>query len=332
MFFRKRKSRRTQVVPDWRKVIPQTPTIGDTSSAKKRRRRSYLQTFFVLVSSVIMVLIIAVVADRLLNGDGSEMRFRMTRLSVETNGALTEAWVQGFAGPQGQDADVSVVALQRKLESYPQIRQAQVSRRRGNTLHIRLQERTALARVRLTNGQVAMLGDDGVLFPAETYFKNVQSDFPFVTDILPASQEPVRAIDNKPLLDFLNFTLKNHPRMLREWESISARDIREPLFSDRFAQPWAVLHVKPYFNPDSEFPNIRELVFSAQNFREELKLLCSPDTADKVHAFFEQNPEARERRHRIVFIMNRKNERTPILEMRIVPAQQERGNRRSHNR
>lgn len=332
MFFRKRESRRAPIVPDWRKVIPQAPKIGDTASAKDRQRRSYLQTFFVLISAVTMVVIIAVVTERLLNGGGSDASLPMSRLSLETNGALTEPWVRDFVNPQGKDSDISVIALQRKLESYPQIRRAQVSRGNGNTLRIRLEERMALARIRLANGKLAMLGDDGVLFPAETYFKNVQNDFPLVTDVLPNTQEPVRVVTNPALLDFLNFTLKNYPRALHEWESISGKDIQDPLFSADLPQPWAVLHVKPYMNPDSGFPNIREIIFSAQNFREELKLLCSPDTARKVREHFERNAGSAGKKHRIVFVVNRKNERLPHLEMRIIPIQSERRSGRPYNR
>lgn len=320
MFFPKKKTRKTQIVPDWRKVIPQAVKYGDTDSSRKKRLKNYLNTVFAVVALLTMLIILAVVADRVVNGKPAEdMRFSMTKLMVETDGALTEKWVRDFANIRERGADISLTALQRKLEHYPQIQKAQVYRGSGNALRIVLKERTAIARFRQPDGKTVLLGSDGILFPSETYFKNVQEDFPFVTDILLPERGELKTINNTPILNFLNFTLQNYPHMLREWESVSGKDIQQTMLPAKFFQPWAVLRVKPYFNPASKLPNICEIVFSAQNFREELKLLGSPDTAKKVQKFLSEHPNSREKKYRITFIINRKNERQPHLEMRIIP-------------
>lgn len=320
MFFPKKSTRKTQIVPDWRKVIPQTVKYGDTTDSGKKRLRDYLNTVFAVSALLVMLVILAVVADRVVNGEPvADTRFAMTRLTVETDGALTEKWVRDFTNIREQGADISLTALQRKLERYPQILKARVYRGSGNALRVVLNERTAIARFRQSNGETVLLGSDGVLFPAGTYFKNIQEDLPFVSDIPVPEQGELKAINNMPVLDFLNFTLQNYPHMLREWESVSGRDVQQTMLPAKFFQPWAVLRVKPYFNPDSELPNIGEIVFSAQNFREELKLLGSPDTTKKVREHLSHFPSSREKKHRIIFIINRKNERQPHLEMRIIP-------------
>lgn len=320
MFFPKKKTRKAQIVPDWRKVIPQAVRYGDTDGSRKKRLKNYLNTVFAVGTLLVVLMILAVVADRVVNGEpAEETRFAMTKLTVETDGALTEKWVRDFANIRERGADISLTALQRKLERYPQILKARVYRGNGNALRIVLKERTAVARFRQPDGKTVLLGSDGVLFPAETYFKNVQEDFPFVTDILLPGRGELKTIDNAPLLDFLNFTLQNYPHMLRGWESISGKDVQQSMLPAKFFQPWAVLRIKPYFNPDSELPNINEIVFSAQNFREELKLLGSADTAKKVRDFLSEHPNSREKKYRITFIINRKNERQPHLEMRIIP-------------
>ena len=322
MFFRKKKSRGKAAVPDWRRTIPQIVKIGDTGSAKKLWWRSFRRASGVAASALAMILLTAVVAERLANGgDDSGRRIRIARLNLTTDGALDEAWVRAFSGVGESGADVSVSALRKKLESYPQIRRARVSRDDGDALRVELEERVALARFRDADGKIFIVGDDGVLFPAETHFGTVEAEYPFVEDAVPATlPNGFRTLaETPPLMEFLNFAFREHRATLKGWESVSAKDLAKSPFPARFPQPWRLLRVRP--RPAADVPadgapriRIREIVFSAQNFREEFALFDSEDCAKKLRGRFDPD-----RTYRVVFISNRKNERRPITEMRLVP-------------
>lgn len=319
MFFRKKKSRYGEAVPDWRKVIPQVVKMGDTQPGGTRKWREYFRIFFVLSSAFVMFVVIAVVAERLANGGEDNERLSFAQVKLVTNGALEEAWIRDFLNIRS--APSSVIALRKKLESYPQIRKARVVREDGNTLRIELQERAAIARFRTEDGRVLNVGDDGVLFPSETYFTAIQDQLPFVSDVeIAAIDGGLEAVANADLLlDFLNVVRRDYPEMRRFLERVSAKDLPQKLLPMRFVQPWAVLRVKPAFPQDSGLPRVREIVFSAQNFRSELALMGSSDSLAKIREFYERAPEEREREHKIVFVTNRKNTRRPVLEMRIIP-------------
>lgn len=319
MFFREKKSRNGNAVPDWRKVIPQIVKMGDTKPGGTRKWREYFRVFFVLLSALVMFVVIAVVAERLANGGDAGERLSFARVKLTTNGALEEAWVRDFLNIRGKAS--SVIALREKLESYPQIRKARVVRDGGDALKIELQERSAIARFRTEDGRILNVGDDGVLFPSETYFTAIQDQLPFIVDVeINSLDNGLEAVANADLLlDFLNVARRNYPEMRRFWQSVSAKDLPQKLLPMRFAQPWAVLRVKPAFPQESGLPRVREIVFSAQNFRDELALMSSSDSLAKIREYYEQAPEEREKEHKIVFITNRKNVRRPVLEMRIIP-------------
>lgn len=326
MFFRKRKSRYGNAVPDWRKEIPQIVKMGNTQPVRPRKWREYFRLFFVLASGLAMVFLIAGVAERLANGDDEEDGLLFPRLKLVTNGALEEAWVRDFLEIREARASAGVIALRKKLESYPQIRRARVVREGGNVLRIELQERSAIARFRREDGRILNVGDDGVLFPAETYFASVQETLPFVYDVeFAKSESGFDVIRNADLLlDFLNVVRRNYPEMRRTWESVSAKDLPRVLLPMHLSQPWAVLRVKPFPPDQADFPRVREIVFSAQNFRDELALLGSPDSIRKIREYFSRLQEESSKEYKIVFITNRKNVRRPILEMRIIPVRETR--------
>lgn len=321
MFFREKKSRYGEAVPDWRKVIPQVVKMGDSKPVGRRKWREYTRLFCVLLSAFTMFVVIAVVAERLANGGDEGDGLSFSRLEVATNGALDETWVRDFLGIRETRSDVGVIALREKLESYPQIRKARVVREGGATLRIELQERAAVARFRSGDGRIFNVGDDGILFPSETYFSAIQDKLPFVTDVeISQSENGINAIANADLLlDFLNVVRRNYSGMRCSWEAVSARDLPKKLLPVRFLQPWAVLRVKPAFPSQPGLPRVKEIVFSAQNFRNELALLGASDSLEKIRGYYERVPEEREKDHKIVFITNRKNARRPVLEMRIIP-------------
>ena len=333
MFFRKKKSRGGNAVPDWRNVIPQVVKMGDTQPVRTRKWREYFRVFFGLLSALAMFFVIAVVAERLANGGEEDVRLSFTRLKLETNGALEKAWVSDFLGIRESRANVSVIALRKKLESYPQIRKARVVREEGNTLSIELQERAAIARFCTEDGRILNVGDDGVLFPAETNFASIQETLPFVLDVeLTKLENGFDAICNVDLLlDFLNVVRRNYLKMRCSWKSVSAKSLPRTILPMHFVQPWAVLRVTPLESAEPELPKIREIVFSAQNFRDELALLGSSDSIAKIREYFSRVPAESEKEYRIVFIVNRKNSRRPILEMRIIPLQEPRTNGRMRN-
>lgn len=322
MFFREKKSRYGDAVPDWRKVIPQVVKItGESEPAGGKKWREYARMFFVLLSAFTMFVVIAVVAERLANGGEDDERLSFARMKLTTNGALEEAWVRDFLNLR--ESASGVIALRKKLETYPQIRKARVVREGGNALRIELQERAAIGRFRDGDGRVFNIGDDGVLFPAETYFTAIQDKLPFITDVEVTQQKNgFRTISNADvLLDFLNFVRRNYSEMRCSWESVSAKELPQKLLPMHFIQPWAVLRVKSFPMTEPGLPRVREIVFSAQNFRDELALMGATDSMKKIREYYEQAPEEREKEHKIVFITNRKNARRPVLEMRIIPLQ-----------
>jgi len=89
-------------------------------------------------------------------------RFAIARITVETDGALTQQQVQRFAGVRvGQNIfSVDLREAQRNLELIPQVQRVEVRRELPQRLVIRLNERIAVARLQSSSRQLS----DAVFF------------------------------------------------------------------------------------------------------------------------------------------------------------------------
>ncbi|MCD8283793.1 MAG: hypothetical protein LUD39_02455 [Opitutae bacterium] len=318
MPFPKKKSRKPQATW-WYQEIPQRVRLGTSEEARRRKRRVILQMAVSLFGTLaVFVAAVWLVFEMLHDDDVSA--FSVVRLEYRTDGALEEDWVREFTGLTLDSGGQSPIELRRKLESYPQILEAQVSRDEKNLLKISLKERSGIARV-FDGAEEKILASDGVLFPKETSFSMTQDRLPLVLDAkFFDDASGLRKIANGDvLLRFLETVRRDHITLLAEWESISVHDLPDELFSDELSQPWAVLHVREHDNLRSAaFPKISEIVFSAQNFEKELELWDSTDTQMKLEKHF-ANTNSKPASMRVVFISNAKNIHHPIPEIRIIP-------------
>ena len=319
MFFRKKKSRARNIVGDWRTTIRQNIRTGGTSSAKRRLFYGWAKTLTVCTITVGAFALFAIVWAKM-TSDASEDGFAPLKIEMRTDGVLDEKWFHAWTGVDFGSRDVSITQLRKKLERYGQVKNAEVTRGRGNSLRVVLRERNAVGRLAFADGSVKMLADDGVLFPAET-FVIAQDKLPFITGARTEERadglEQARGI--APLLKFLAIVRRDFPEMLLEWRSVSVKDLPDEIYEEKFPQPWAVIRVKTIperMNP--AFPPISEIVFSAQNFEEELALWGAQDTQAKLEKRFTDEDRGKQP-HRVVFITNRKNAHRPIPETRIIP-------------
>lgn len=316
MFSKKKEARSEAHVPDWKKIVAQRVRIGnETKSAKKRRFRNFFRASLMgIVAAAVLALMVFVWTKT----TGTEAENEMTPLVIKlkTDGFLDEAWLRAWANVPAGTREVGIVALRKKLETYGQIKQAEIVRGRGNSLQITLKERAGVARVQLGN-RVEIVASDGILFPAET-FVSAQNRLPFITGATVVAgangRESLQNID--VLLKFLAAVRRDYSHFLLEWESISIKDLPARILDAD--TPWAVLRVKPLAEAQNPgFPRLREIVFSAQHFEKELALLGSPDAQAKIEQRFAE--ENRDKLYDIVFLTNRKHAHRTFQEMHIIP-------------
>ncbi len=320
MFFRKKKSRNSRQ-DWWHNVIPQNVEFGNSGEARRRRRahllKMSLRIFFFVGAFVVVVWIVVSALEF-----GNAKAFSIVRLEYKTDGALDEAWIREFANLKLGKTQENPIELKRKLESYPQILSAEISRDDSkNMLKISLRERHGIARV-FDGKEVKILATDGVLFPTKTGFSASNQVLPFVTDAKFFDDENgFRRIANcEALLKFLDFVRREHLTLLADWESVSVKDLPDELFRENLPQPWALLRVREHKNlrEGKAFPNIAEIAFSAQNFEKELALWDSADTRSKLEKYCESAGTPKIPMN-VIFISNLKNIHEPILEIRLIP-------------
>ncbi len=320
MSSRNKKSRKPQ--EDWWYItVPQHVEFGTSEEARRRHRNEVLRMTIAFIGGTLVFVFLVWLGFRIAEEmKHEENSFSIVRLEYQTDGALEEEWVRKYTGLTLKSGIQNPIELRRKLENYPQILEAQVSRDDKDLIKISLRERYGIARV-YDGSEEKILSSDGVLFPKETGFAMTQNALPLVLDAnFYDDEHGFRHLANGDvLLDFINEVRQSHPALMTEWESISMRDLPDELFSEEFPQPWAVIRVKERRNlRGNTLPKISEIIFSAQNFGEELRLWDSSDTQTKLEKYF-QNEKTKPDSVRVVFISNEKNIHNPIPEIRIIP-------------
>lgn len=325
---------------EWR-ALPQNVALGnDTKSAKRRRKLDVLKLLCaVTLFGGLAALFAYVWRDMMHEITAPEEALPVTLEFVNDGGVLDEAWCRERTGFD-ENSLPNLNEMRRRLVSYPQVSDARVSRVVGGIVRVELRERRPIARLAGAgtsagtdlaldadgDGNAAptrLVASDGVIFPAET-FPATQSMLPLLTDvkIIPAGEEGSafdRVVGLAPLVDFIDLARERYKKIFADWESISLKDF--PTDSRELSQPWSVLRVTPRataHNPAQV--QIVEIVFSASQFREDLKLLAAAEADGKLDAALEAAAgTGGAKTYRILFITNKKTPGNEFREMRVIP-------------
>lgn len=309
---------------EWR-ALPQTVSIiglgpGGTGTTGRQFWMRVLKCFsFVALFSGIAALFVYVWMDMMDSMTGGDDAQPVAVEFVNDGGVLNEAWFRKWTAFDETNAP-NLNQLRDRLLEYPQIRSARILRLNDGKIRIDIRERYPVARFVDESGQLRLVADDGILFPAET-FPGVQAMLPLLQDVKVAPAENGAFSHVKgfaPVAEFLAFAHANYREQFANWAAISLKDI--PLDSYEISSPWAVFRVIPrstFCNPVQT--QVSEIVFSADRFREDLRLFEAAHRAGQIEKALNAPGEARAPEYRILFITNRKNPNREFREMRIVP-------------
>lgn len=309
---------------EWR-ALPQNAALrGDTRPSKRRRARGVLRAFsFTLLFCGIASLFVYVWTDMMrgLAEEGGDTRVVGVEFS-DKDGVLDEAWFRAWTGFDESRAP-NLNLLRRRLLAYPQILAADIRRRPEGKIRVFVRERIPIARLEDAHGNVHLVAEDGVLFPAETFPRAARGALPLLRDAKISVDEGTgfeRVEGIAPLADFLTLSRTSYPEFFREWEAVSLRDF--PADPSDAAMPWSALRVipRPLASNPAE-PQIREIVFSAdpKTFRKDLGLLAAAAESGRLEEALRARASASGRDYRMLFITNRKNPAKEFREMRLIP-------------
>ncbi|MBQ2731825.1 MAG: hypothetical protein IJF68_02090 [Opitutales bacterium] len=302
---------------EWR-ALPQNVVLsGDTKSGKRQRVYEILRKFSVVLLVGGIASLLAYVWIDMMAGLSDEEKNPVAVHFENNGGLLDEAWFRAWT-EFDENAAPNLHHLRDRLLAHPQISAARVLRRPDGMLRVDVLERKPVARLEDDDSGVRFVAADGVVFSSDAWAVR-QSGLPILRDVR-------RAIDSKTgfdcvpvmakLADFIETARTSYRKLFEEWDTISLRDF--PSDERDIARPWSLISVVPFAavqNPGHA--KIKEYVFSATRFREDLKLLASAranGTWDMVLSAPTRAPA-----YRVLFITNRKNPMKEFREMRLIP-------------
>lgn len=308
---------------DWRN-LPQGVAIGsDTRSSRRLRSRVVFRWVFTLLLSVGIVGVFVYTWREMMSDESAELSPSTHAAApefVNPDGVLNEKWMREWTDFDTAAGTPNLSFLQRRLLEYPQIRDARVERVADGKIRVSVRERRPVARLVSDDGNVRLVAEDGVIFPAAT-FPPGQAMLPKLRDAQILADEKTgfeRVAGIAVLAEFLNLARKNYSGLYVDWDEISLRDLPADARGARL--PWAFLRVTPKESSQNPaLPRIEEIVFSANRFREDLKLFAGAVNDGTVANVLASAGTPRPLGYRISFITNRKNPRREFREMRMVP-------------
>lgn len=151
-------------------------------------------------------------------------------LVMRTDGVLSQDWLaRTLALPRGVTLmELDIQKLRSQLESYEQIRSANVRRRFPSTLEVSLAERAPVARVMAQIGndapQALLVARDGVVFPGVGFSREIQQDLPYLDGIKMVRRDgqhylPIKGMDI--VSDLLATARNDAPQLYRDWKVVS---------------------------------------------------------------------------------------------------------------
>ncbi|MDP0500924.1 MAG: FtsQ-type POTRA domain-containing protein [Verrucomicrobiota bacterium JB022] len=220
----------------------------------------------------------------------------LDHIQVTTDGVLTRDWViRQLALPEDvKPLDLDLFALKATLEDQPQISGAELRLELPGTLHIDVQEREPLLRVRTQwpDGRygVALIARDGTVYEGYNYSRERLMRLPGATGIPltstgPGRYAPVYGMD--VVAEFLETAANRTPELWQDWRAISLER-----FSGDVNAPDALItvygnYVKEWvFSPSGDFPSqlaaARQLYLRAKSSR--VNTLALVDVSYPEHA------------------------------------------------
>lgn len=149
---------------------------------------------------------------------------------MRTDGVLSQDWLaRTLALPRGVTLmELDIQKLRSQLESYQQIRSANVRRRFPSTLEVSLAERAPVARVMAQIGDTApqalLVARDGTVFPGVGFSKEAQQALPYLDGIKMVRRDgqhylPIKGMDI--VSDLLATARNDAPQLYRDWQVVS---------------------------------------------------------------------------------------------------------------
>lgn len=298
---------------DWRQLVPQdVRRLPSDELGRKRAARSRLPLVLALTCFAVVAAAIWVSID-----DTTTLVVGNAKVRYKTDGFFPEAEVQRLLsqGPDGAGKDVATIKAD--LQAELQIASADVRRRGDGSLEVFLRERKAVAKIASLPGSgpmvVRLISPEGVQFMGAGYPTEAVRNLPEIVDYRTLGAGDKVTIEGIEVAGpFLLAAQTTQPQLYRQWTTLSLRDC----FGAQEDSPGSNLRVGlRRGGQPTDRPVLTEVIFSTNNWRNELSILARLD----VEALLRRPGVTAPAYVLKLSIQNRTSAR-PIPEPRLVPA------------
>ena len=301
-----------QAARDWRQLVPQdVRRLPSDELGRQRVARSRLPLVLALIC-------FAVVGGAIwFSVDDTTMVVGNSKLRYKTDGFFPEAEVQRLLaqGPDGAGKDVA--SIKADLQAEPQIANADVRRRGDGSLEIILRERKAVAKIASLPSTgpmvVRLICPEGRQFAGVGYPTESVRNLPEIIDYRTLGAGDKVTIEGIEIAGpFLLAAQTTQPQLYRQWGTLSLRDC----FGAQEDSPGSNLRVglRRGAQP-TDRPVLTEVVFSTNNWRNELSILARLDLEALL-----RRPGVTAPAYVLKLSIQNRTSARPIPEPRLVPA------------
>lgn len=297
---------------DWRQLVPQdVRRLPSDDLGRKRAARSRLPL-------VLALLCFAVIGGAIwVSIDDNTMVVSNPAVRYKTDGFMPVTEVQRLIaqGPDGVGKDVA--SIKNELQAEPQIASADVRRRGDGSLEVLLRERKAVAKIANLPGAgpmvVRLISPEGVQFAGLGYPTEAVRNLPEIIDYRTLGSGDKITIEGIEIAGpFLLAAQSAYTKQYQQWATLSLRDC----FGAQEDSPGSNLRVAVRRGAQpADRPVLTEIIFSTNNWRNELSILAKLDLEALL-----RRPGVTAPAYVLKLSIQNRTSARPVPEPRLVPA------------
>jgi len=193
---------------------------------------------------------------------------RQVQLVINTNGVLPKHWIDYRLElePQLGLMQLDLAELRMRLESYPQVRKADVERVFPNTLKVTVEERYPVLRMKVKdasgNPHLLLVDSEGHVFENVRFPRHIITELPYLAGVeLRQGEGGYQRLDcMQPLVDLIRVARSEYPAIYRDWAVIHANQL---IMARSFVEGYIRIQTS----------DIEEILFAPENYARQLENL-----------------------------------------------------------
>lgn len=242
----------------WRDLAGPRRSRVDSSVSHRRRWMPWIK----LLGGLILLLLIAGGILQLFRVLDQNTKKAVVAVAVnpiegilfETNGVLTERWLEDKIGSQVgiPIMEVDIFSLKSKLEEHSQVKSASVERVFPSDLRIDITEREPVMRLLTVDSSgkrsLRLVARDGVVYHGYGYSATALKQLPYLQPYRHADGSYLPLLGMEPVVELLDLTRSVQPKLFNTWQVVSLQ-----YYNGRTGLPGQVIEVRSTIVPKIVF-------------------------------------------------------------------------------